>query len=266
MRLDGFSKQASVTLPLQTPGTIRRAASAAQQGYEKTGRPRRIGEQSARGLRARAPARDGGAGRVGIALAPPLVQANAQQEQRDARGFRRARQTQGCGQIERARRIAHLDQGRAQAPATRPVDRRAQNRLGVASAHQRQDRGIGAEFRQPQAVQAPRLAFQKILPRPENGTPGRGAQSERQAEADSRRPVRATARLHLMQAGAVQAAVEKAVNVRRAEREAAGGVTIAPAPAFDPGERRTQDGQGLRAGRRSASPRIDPMHEPHQCS
>lgn len=261
MSLDGFAKQASVTLPLQTPGTIGRAAATPQQRYGKTGRARRIGEQGPGVLRARAPTRDGGAGRSRLCS----IDANAQQKKRDAGGLRRPRQTQGRREIKRARGAGNFDQGGAQTLAPRRVDGRTQDGLGVASAHQRQGRGIGAEFRQPQTAQTPGLALQKILPRPKQRPPRRGAQCESQTETNCRWPICVARRLHFMQAGALQPAAEKNIHVRRAQGEEAGSLRMisVPMPAFDPGKSRTQGGQIFSAGRRSVPPRIDPMHGSH---
>lgn len=268
MSLDGFAKQASVTLPLQTPGTIGRAAAPPQQRYEKTRGARRIGKQSPGILRARAPTRDSGAGRPGWHPLLRSIDANAQQKKRDAGGLRRPRQTQGRGEIKRARGAGNFDQGGAQTLAPRGVDGRTQDGLGVASAHQRQGGGIGAEFRQPQTAQAPGLALQKILPRPKQRPPRRRAQSQSQTETNRRRPIGVARRLHFMQARALQSAAEKNIHVRRAQGEEAGSLRMifVAMPAFDPGKSRTQGGQGFSARRRSVPPRIDPMHGSHPCS
>ena len=139
----------------------------AQQRDGKTRRARRIGKQGLGILRARAPARDGGAGR----RARHFADADAQQKKRDAGRFRRPRQAQGRGEIERARRAENFDQGDAETLAARGVHARAQDGFGVASAHQGQSRGIDAELHQSDAVQPPGLAFKKILPRPQHRPP-----------------------------------------------------------------------------------------------
>jgi hypothetical protein len=144
-----------------------------QQRNGKTGSPRRIGEKRARILRPRPPARSCGAGRrPGLGLRPDLrldflACANAQQKNGYAGSFRRARQTQGRCEIKGARRAENFDHRRAETFATRGFDARAQNRLGVPAAHQRQSGGIDAKFGQPHAVQPSGLALQNILPRPE---------------------------------------------------------------------------------------------------
>jgi hypothetical protein len=114
-----------------------------QQGHGKIRRARRIGEQGPGILRMRPPARDGGAGRRPCRLAD----ADAQQEQRDAGSFRRARQTQGRSEIARARAAENFDHGGAETPASRGVDSRPQDGPGVPSKHQGKDSRIGAEFR-----------------------------------------------------------------------------------------------------------------------
>ncbi len=204
----------------------------------------------------RPPARDGGAGRRPRSLAD----ADAQQEQRDAGSFRRSRQTQGRGEIERARAAGNFDHGGAKAPASRGVDGRAQDGLGVPAKHQGKDSGIDAEFRQSHAIQPSRLGFEKILPRPEHRPSSRRAQGKCKSKTGGGRPIGAARRQHFMQAGAAQAAAEKSVDIRRAQREKTGalhrrGLNAAVAPPFDSGERQTQSGQGLCARRRIAPPR-----------
>lgn len=223
-----------------------------QQRDGKAGRPRRIGEKGARILRPRAPARGGGAGRPGFRF---LLRANPQQENGDARGFRRARQTQGRGKVERARRPENLDQHRAEALAAHSFDSGAQNRLGVLAAHQRQGGGIGAEFGEPHAIEPSGFAFQKILPHPKQRAPRRGAQGQRKAEAGGCGPVGAQGRMNLMQAGAAQSPAETGVHIDRPQGETCGALRrriLAEQPS--------QDGHGFRARRQGATLSIDPMH------
>lgn len=188
-----------------------------QQRHGKTRRARRIGEQGPGGLRARAPTRNGGARRrPGFHLLLRLADANAQKKKRNAGGFRRPRQTQGRSEIQRLWRAENLDQSRAKTLAPRRINGRAQNSLSVTPAHQRQSRRIGAEFRQPHAIQPADLALQKILPRPKQRAPVRCAQSQGQTEANGGGPIGAAGRLHLMQARAAQPTAEEGVNLRRA--------------------------------------------------
>jgi len=213
-------KQASVTPPLQTPGTIRRPAPAAQQHYGKTRRAGRVGEQGLGVLRPRAPARNSGAGRSRLRFAS----ANAQQEKRDAGGFRRSRQAQGRGEIKRARGVDNLDQGGAEAFTTRRVDSRTQDSRRIPPPHQRQRRRIGAKFRQPHAVQPPGFVLQEILTRPEQRPPRRCTQGKRQTKTNGGGPIGAAGSLHLMQASPAQPAAQKGVDVRRAQSEAPGAL------------------------------------------
>ena len=230
-----------------------------QQRHGKTGRPRRIGEKSARMLRPRPPARGGGAGRRPRFGLP--VGANAQQKNGDAGIFRRPRQTQGGGKVERARRAENFDQRRPEAFAARRLDAGAQDRFRIPAARQRQGGGIDAEFGQSPAVQPSGLAFQKILPRPEERPPRRGAQGQSQTEAGGGGPVGAPGRMNLMQAGAAQAAAEKGVDRRRAQNEARSAIRRRRASVASPGDKAAQGGQGFGARRRSAPLRIDPMHD-----
>ncbi len=117
-------KQALVTQPLQTPRTLRRAATMAQQGDFKTGRARRIGCKRTRGTGARSPAGSGGAG-GGLRI----LKTDAQQEQGDAGFFRRSRQPQGGGEIQHRRRPKNFDQGRAENSCSAPPRPRRAARL-----------------------------------------------------------------------------------------------------------------------------------------
>ena len=188
-----------------------------------------------------------------------LARANAQQKNSHARSFRRARQTQGRREIERARRAENFDQRRAQTFAARRFDAGAEHRLGVPAAHQRQNGGIDAEFGKPHAIQPPGLAFQKILPRPEQRSSRRGAQGHGEAETGGGGPIGAPGRMDLMQAGATESAAEKSVDAGRAQGETRGALRRRAVVA-GLGQKTPQNGQGFRPRRRSPSLRIDPMH------
>ena len=141
----------------------------AQQGDFKTGRARRIGGERARRTGARQPARKGDAGGLPCLRA---FETNAQQEQGDARFFRRPRQPQSGGEIEHRRRPKNFDQGRAEALAARRLDPGAQHGLRVAPPHQRQQRGIGAEFREADPVCRPASSSRKSGRAHSRGRPG----------------------------------------------------------------------------------------------
>gem|GEM_PF-5127168 len=208
-------------------------------------------------MRPRPPARGGGAGRrPGLRR---LTCANAQQKHGHARSFRRARQTQGCGEVERARRAENFDQCSAKTFAARRFDPGAQNRLGVLAAHQRQRGGIDAELGKSHAVEPPALALQNVLPHPEHGPPRRCAQGEPQAEPGGGGSVGAPRSMNLMQAGAAQAASQKSVDVFRAEGKVLGAVRRHRAFATSLGEEPSQCRQGFYA-RRRASLRFNPVH------
>ena len=189
-----------------------------------------------------------------------LARANAQQKNGHARSFRRARQTQGRREIERARRAENFDQRRAQTFAASRFDAGAQHRLGVPAAHQRQNGGIDAEFGKPHAIQPPGLAFQKILPRPEQRSSRRGAQGHGEAETGGGGPIGAPGRMDLMQAGATEPAAKESVDAGRAQSETRGAIRRGMAVVAGLGEETPQDGQGFRPRRRSPSLRIDPLH------
>lgn len=239
----------------------------AQQRHGEARRPRRIGRKGARILRSRPPARDGGgAGRrtrfrlLLRLLRRPLGAANAQQKDGHARSLRSAGQTQRRGEVKRARRAENLDQRRAKAFAARRIDAGAQNRLGVPAAHHAQGGGIDAKFGKPHAVQPPGFALDDVLPRPEQGPPRRGAQSQAQTEASGGGPVRVAGCENLMQTGALQPAVQQGVDALDTQREPRGAIRWRHIPAAGPGDERPQSRQGFRTRRRNASVRIDPMH------
>jgi hypothetical protein len=213
-----------------------------QQRNGKTGRPRRIGGKGARILRPRPPARGGGAGRSGPGQRSSfLARANAQQKNGHARSLRRARQTQARGEIERARGAENFDQRRAETLAARRFDAGAQHRFGVPAPHQRQGGGIDAEFRKSHAVQPPGLAFQEILPRPEQRTPRRGATGQSETETDGGGPIGAPGRMDLMQAGPAQPAAEKSVDAGRAQGETRGAIRRCCVVVAGLGEETPQD-------------------------
>lgn len=242
-------KQALVTQPLQTPRTLRRAATMAQQGDFKTGEARRIGGERVRRTGARPPAGDGGAGRrSGLRL----FKTDAQQKQGDAGLFRSPRQPQSGGKIQHGRRPKNFNQGGAETLAARRLDPGAQHGLRVAPPHKRQQSGVDAKFRKTDAIQPPGLFIEKIRPRPKQRPCRRGAAGQGETKAGRGRPI-GPGRMDFMQGGAVQTTAKKTIHFALAQSEGRLAFQRNTMSKRNPGELQTQVAQNFDA--RHPSPR-----------
>lgn len=99
------------------------------------------------------------------------------------------------------------------------LQRRPQNRLGIARTHQNQPAGRKAEFGKARAVGSPRLAVEHVLPHPDQWPATGGPRRQGECKAGRGRHIALPPGKDLVQASAQETTAERAVDLRRAERK-----------------------------------------------